>query len=225
MGLLNADKACNGLTVVARRQYSGKGQRGKIWLDEPDQSLLMTIITVPAYTLDEQFLFIAQVAVAVADALQQIIPMAAIAIKWPNDIIVNDKKAGGILIENIIRGNQWAFAVIGFGLNVSQTTMSEALPHATSLKIETGGDFRITDLVSSFRMAVLNGISSANNDFILNRYNELLFRKGRVQKFSKDGIEWQAIVRQVTKDGTLQVELPGGTLQHYTHGIENWQWG
>lgn len=224
MGLLNADKAYNGLTVVARRQTSGKGQRGKTWQDEPGQSLLMTIVTVPAHGLDEQFLFIAQVAVALADGLRQIVPMADIAIKWPNDIIVNDKKAGGILIENIIRGYQWTFAIIGFGLNVLQPIMPPDLPHATSLRIETGTDLPLPDLARSIRATVLNALSSSGNDLILNKYNELLFRKGQLQTFNKDGAEWQAMVKQVNKDGTLQVQLPDGSLQHYTHGIENWQW-
>lgn len=224
MGLLNADKAYNGLTVVARRQTGGKGQRGRTWQDVPGQSLLMTVITVPPHGLDEQFSFMARVAVTLVQALQQTIPMAHVAIKWPNDIIVNDKKAGGILIENIIRGSHWAFALIGFGLNVAQSKMDEALPYATSLKIETGSEFLISDLVNTFRAAILNDLSSGNTDLILNRYNELLFRRGRVQRFGKDDQEWQATVKHVNKDGTLQVALDDGTLRNYTHGTENWIW-
>src|SRR5690606_38514963 len=100
MGLLNADKACMGLTIVARSQTKGKGQRGRVWQDQPGASLSMSMIVEPERGLDAQFVFIAQVALAVADALQGLDNNMDVAIKWPNDIIINDKKAGGILIEN-----------------------------------------------------------------------------------------------------------------------------
>ena len=120
MQLIDANKAQHGLTIVTQSQSEGKGQRGKTWLDAPGQSLLMSIIIHPKKEINDQFVFNAAVAVAIANVLQKSNHNWDIRIKWPNDIIINAKKAGGILIENILRGSRWTHSVVGLGLNVKQ---------------------------------------------------------------------------------------------------------
>ena len=101
MQLIDANKAQHGLTIVAQKQLAGKGQRGNTWADTPGESLLMSIIAMPDRAIHEQFVFSASVAVAIAKVLQKLNNNWQVNVKWPNDIIVNDKKAGGILIENV----------------------------------------------------------------------------------------------------------------------------
>src|SRR5690606_18341153 len=120
--------------IVAEQQHSGKGQRGRHWQDEAGASLLMSLIIAPQKPVNQQFIFSAAVAIAVAQVVSELLPNQQIAIKWPNDLIINDKKAGGILIENILRGSTWSYAVAGIGLNVNQTLLPQ-LPNATSLRL------------------------------------------------------------------------------------------
>jgi len=116
MRLIDADTAQPGLTIVSDMQTAGKGQRGRIWVDTPNESLLMSIVVQLPYDVEHQFAFNVTVSLAIADYLQDLKENWDVRIKWPNDIIINDKKAGGMLIENVIRGSQWAYAVVGLGV-------------------------------------------------------------------------------------------------------------
>ena len=71
MQLIDANKAQQGMTIVTQSQSAGKGQRGKVWLDAPGQSLLMSIIILPNAEISAQFVFNASVAVAIADVLEK----------------------------------------------------------------------------------------------------------------------------------------------------------
>ena len=225
MRLIDADTAQPGMTVVAGRQTHGKGQRGRQWEDSPNQSLLMSIIIVPNHSIDEQFIFNAAVSLAIADALLALYENWHIRIKWPNDIIINDKKAGGLLIENIIRGNEWSYSIVGLGLNILQTEFPQELPNATSLKIASGKDFNIIEIRDAIRRNILE-YSAVKNDSstILEQYNEYLFKRGNEQLFYDTTGEWKALVESAQKDGTLRVRQRDGSISHYTHGVVNWKW-
>src|SRR6187551_3254393 len=106
--LIDADKAGHGLTILAGSQTEGKGQRGKEWIDEPGESLLMSLIVAPVFEISDQPLFLATSVVSVVNVLKKHLPDLEVRIKWPNDIVIADKKAGGMLIENVLRGQQWA---------------------------------------------------------------------------------------------------------------------
>lgn len=225
MRLADADTAQPGLTITAASQTGGKGQRGKTWADEPGQSLLMSVITSPDCGLDSQFLFNACVATAIADALQALDEHWDIRIKWPNDIIVNDKKAGGVLIENVLRGNKWVWAIIGLGLNVLQNHFPAELPYATSLKIASGKNYALNDLLNLIRRKILeNTVHIGNPAAIMERYNACLFRKGEKQEFYNDDQVVSVTVIQAMPNGQLEVALEDGTITYYTHGTINWRW-
>ncbi len=226
MRLVDADTAQEGLTIVAASQTQGKGQRGHTWADNPGESLLMSLIIRPQHSLERQFMFSATVAVAIANVLQKLDERCDVQIKWPNDIIINDKKAGGILIENIIRGSSWTYAVVGLGLNVNQPLLPAELPYATSLHQATGRRFDMDELLSQLRQEIitLTAHPQADED-ILAQYNDSLFRKGSFQAFGKDGDRWKAEILSVTPDGKLQVRLEDGTGIGYVHGSVEWIWG
>jgi BirA family biotin operon repressor/biotin-[acetyl-CoA-carboxylase] ligase len=225
MQLIDADTAQPGLTVVAKEQTHGKGQRGRQWKDAPGESLLMSIICTPDCPLDEQFVFNAAVAVSVAEVLSQLYEGWDVRIKWPNDIIINDKKAGGILIENILRGSKWSYSIIGFGLNVAQAKFSAELPFATSLKIVSGKSFSMPSLFAKLRSNILgrtcSGLSVTQ---IMNEYNSVLYRKDCPQRFTDGADEWVAIIKSAGSNGMLQVQLADGSILHYNHGVAQWKW-
>ena len=225
MRLIDADTAQAGLTVISAEQTQGKGQRGKHWLDTRGQSLLMSMICIPDYQLDEQFIFSASVAIAIADVLTELYEGWDVRIKWPNDIIINDKKAGGILIENVLRGNSWSYSIMGLGLNIRQPYFPNELPFATSLKIASGKDFTIKEIFEKLRKNIFIKTSSAlAGDVIMKEYNDYLYRKDYEQKFTDGSQEWNAIIRSAGNNGMLQVQLADGSILHYNHGVAQWKW-
>ncbi len=225
MQLIDADTAQAGLTITAKQQSQGKGQRGRQWIDLPDASLLMSIITIPRYNLTEQFLFNASVAVSIANVLQKLNEHWDIRIKWPNDIIVNDKKAGGVLIENVLRGSNWTYSIIGFGLNIKHEHFPSELPYATSLKIMSGKDYDIKMLRDMLREKILEYVSIKwDAKEIMQQYNDHLYGKGQIQTFTLHSNEWQGIIQGADVDGTLIVQLSNGNIVKYVHGTVMWKW-
>jgi BirA family biotin operon repressor/biotin-[acetyl-CoA-carboxylase] ligase len=226
MRLIDADTAQPGLTITAIVQSQGKGQRGRQWLDAAGESLLMSIILVPTVGIDRQFVFSAMIANAVADALTELHEHWDVRIKWPNDIIINDKKAGGILIENVLRGTQWLYAIVGTGLNINQQRFPDILPWATSLKIASGKEFNIALVRDLVRKHVFRAVTSGqSSNAVMQQYNELLYRRGSIQQFADSNTEWEGFINEVTPDGRLHIQLPDGNSEAYVHGAVQWVWG
>jgi len=168
---LHEGLAHHGTAYFAGEQVAGKGQRGKTWLAAKDSSILLSIVINPdPLTLNQQFQLSACVAASVCGFFNSYVNGNA-CIKWPNDLYWQDRKAGGILIENIIGSrvskagsrspevgklrldvrsqisndesqiSDWLWAVIGIGININQTTFSEDLQNPVSLKQITGKDY------------------------------------------------------------------------------------
>jgi BirA family biotin operon repressor/biotin-[acetyl-CoA-carboxylase] ligase len=225
MRLIDADKAQAGLTIAAKSQVSGRGQRGNTWVDSHGHCLLMSIIVKPSLPIHEQFLFSAAISTGIANVLQKLYSHWDLRIKWPNDIIINDKKAGGILIENVLRGSRWTHSVIGLGLNVTQESFSEELPNAISLKIASGLDFEIDKLREKLRVQILaNTVIPPPPRVVMKDLNDKLYKKGQLQKFKDESGIWLATIVGVKKDGTLDVKREDGTAVNITHGQAVWVW-
>jgi len=170
--------------------------------------------------------FNAAVAVAIANVLQKLCETQSIHIKWPNDMIVNDKKAGGILIENVLRGNNWAYSVVGIGLNIKQEQFPDDLPFATSLKMASGKKFDIKGVRKCIVESVLAGTSVFLHDAgNMDEYNALLYKRGRKQKFSDQYGSWVAKIIEARPDGTLKLQKEDGANVFYQHGQAEWVWG
>lgn len=226
MHLIDADTAQDGLTVIAGAQTAGRGQRGRSWMSEAGEGLFMSIIIAPGCGLEAQFCFNAHVAVAVAKVLEGLYEYWNVQVKWPNDIIINDKKTGGLLVENVLRGNIWAYSIIGLGLNVRQTHLPAALPHATSLAIASSGrQFDIRQLANRIR----EGVFALMDERLFTRYGmdifkDYLFKCNEWQTFTDGRQIWKAQILDVERDGKLKVRLEGGHIARYTHGMVQWVW-
>lgn len=132
---LAADPENAGTVVVADTQTAGRGQYGRVWQAPPGTSLLLSVLLFPPPACRRPVVLTALAAVAVAEAIRERTGLPA-HIKWPNDLLVGDKKVCGILIE------QAAGTVVGIGLNVNQSAADFAaagLPDATSLAVAAGG--------------------------------------------------------------------------------------
>ncbi len=121
-----------GLTIIADKQTEGKGQFGNIWQSKPYKNITLSTIVYPRFlSINEQFLLSKMVSVAIVECLNALSNLS-FNIKWPNDIFYNNKKIGGILIENSIQQHTIQSSIIGIGINVNQKTFPN-LPNASSL--------------------------------------------------------------------------------------------
>ena len=139
MAQIKAGLAKSGSCYTADFQTNGKGQHGRVWESSKGQNLLCSYIlelnTLDAlknWTPADQIGFSAAIALG-ARAFFAAFAGSETKIKKPNDIYFSDRKAGGILIENLVRGQEWTWAVIGIGMNINQTEFSpEALNSLSS---------------------------------------------------------------------------------------------
>jgi len=131
--------AKSGSCYTADFQTNGKGQHGRVWESSKGQNLLCSYIlelntldALKKWTPADQIGFSAAIALG-ARAFFAAFAGSETKIKKPNDIYFSDRKAGGILIENLVRGQEWTWAVIGIGMNINQTEFSpEALNSVSS---------------------------------------------------------------------------------------------
>jgi len=135
-GSLNA---ADGTVVLARNQTAGRGRFGRVWRSRPGAALLISVLLRPPAELRRPSVLTAWAAVGVGEAIAALTGRTA-RIKWPNDLLIDDKKVCGILIE------QGAATVVGIGLNLNQSTEEFAaagLPLASSLAAFSGNSFAL----------------------------------------------------------------------------------
>jgi len=203
----------DGMAYFALDQYQGKGQRTKTWISKPGENIILTVVKdCSALALNNQF----QLSVAVALACFDFFSAYAgdeTRIKWPNDIYWRDRKAGGILIENMVKSGRWDKAIIGMGININQTAFESGDGKPVSLKQITGKTFDPISLAKELCQHLENRFSMLTNkpfDQLLSAYNGQLFKKDEVVPFKRNNIQFLAKVIGVEKDGHLLIE----------HGVE-----
>ena len=175
MQLVKTGKAYHGNAFFAHNQTAGKGQRNKQWLSTSGENIILSvIIDAKPLLLSKQFFLNVIVALAVHELFNNYATNST-KIKWPNDIYYNDRKAAGILIENIIIGSDWQFAVVGIGININQVKFDEALKNPVSLKNITGKNYNVIELAKEL-CALLQQrfLELLNNDFasLMKVYND-----------------------------------------------------
>ena len=146
--------------VVTDFQTSGKGQGKNVWQSETGKNLLFSIaLDMSCLKAEDQFLLTQIVSVSMINVLKNYLPEENLFIKWPNDIYYKDKKIAGILIKNEIKGMMLGTSIIGIGLNVNQTTFDENLPNPISLKMITGKDYDLEEIL----LAISCQLSAVSN--------------------------------------------------------------
>lgn len=124
------------MLVVADYQTAGRGQYGKLWESASDQNLTFSFQWHPKNLKVEEGFKISQlVSMVILDILNRFIAPDKAYIKWPNDIIIKNKKVCGILIEPSIQNNFIQKVIVGIGLNVNQSIFPVNMPNASSLSI------------------------------------------------------------------------------------------
>ena len=135
----NEDK----LIVTSKVQTKGKGRLGRKW-ESFDGNLFMSILMTWSMSENNALVFI--ISVALQQTVKKILPQANVKIKWPNDVLVNDKKISGILIEAGEQGK----VVIGIGVNIKKSPQGENIIYPTTSLFEEGINIDRVDFMKNF---------------------------------------------------------------------------
>lgn len=201
--------------VVANQQTDGKGQRGASWISESDKGLTFSLLY---NNLQESAINLFElnciVAFSIVEALQSI-SLIKFQIKWPNDILAENKKIGGVLIENSFKNQQEVVSVIGIGINVNQLHF-ENLPQASSLALLESKIFDKEEIMIKIAKQLKFNLENAQkigSNFYWERYHELLYKRGVVSAFEDcNGNQFVGKISAVTREGKLQLELENNVL-------------
>lgn len=198
----------------AHNQTKGKGQRNKNWISPPGENLAMSMALDTRSLRLSQLFEISVVAALAAHSFFNKKTSGHTTIKWPNDIYWCDRKAGGILIENIIKGSNWHFAVIGIGININQTAFDDSLPNPVSLKQITGQTYEPAALARELSYDVLsmfNTLIEEGFDAMLSSYNAVLYKRDAAVKLKQGSRVFNCTVKEVNRYGQLITEgaMPG----------------
>ena len=207
MGMIRDGLAVHGNACFSYLQTQGKGRRGKMWNAENGKNIMLSITMAPeSLTISQQFHMSIAVALGCSDLFKRYAG-GETKIKWPNDIFWNDRKAGGILTENVIKGNTWQWSVIGIGLNINQTEFNlETVFKPVSLKQITGKEHDVIELAKELYEEVLKRFQQLqNNEFekLLIEYNQYLFGLDKKVKLKKDNVVFETTVKGVSPQGQL----------------------
>ena len=217
--LLQKGDVVEGTVVSTLDQRSGRGQRGNNWFSEPSQNLTFSVILKPVFLpINRQFDLNKAISLSVCDFIQTELncnSSSKCKIKWPNDIYVNNKKLGGILIENILKGNQIAYSIVGIGLNINQENFHESLPNPTSLKLFTGIQYELQLLLKKLCLYIEKRYLRLKNNNTKNLnvdYLYLLYRYNLISEYEYNSNRILAKITDVSDSGKLILKNEEGTL-------------
>jgi len=205
MGLARAGMAQHGTAVFTHEQTKGKGQRSKEWVSQKDMNLAMSVLVEPKnLVVSELFLLSMMAAVGVRQLFLGYME-EGIKIKWPNDIYWRDRKAAGILIENVWQGSEWKFAVVGIGININQTDFGTLNSKAVSLKEITGKHFEPV-LLAKELCKILDGkydLLTSDPSQIIQQYKTHLYKLNEQVRLKKGSRVFEATFTDVSPNGQM----------------------
>ena len=195
----------DGTLIITDNQTAGKGQAQSVWQANPNENITLSLVLKPHFLdANEQFWLNMVVALGIFDFVSSKIKEGIlnnlVKIKWSNDIFIDDKKVGGILIQNILSGKNINYSIIGIGLNINQLHFN--IPTATSLLLATNA----TANTYNVRICVEELLS-----YLEKRYFQLKENKKALIKFEylQNMYRYQEKAMFEDVEGTFEGEIIG----------------
>lgn len=196
------------IIIWAEEQTAGRGQQGNSWHSQTGKNLTFSFFLVPEFLEAVQQFYLSKiVALAVCDLLGKI--TSHVKIKWPNDIYVKDKKIGGILIENTLKGNNLWYSIIGIGLNINQQTFPDDLPNPVSLWQVTKQEYNREELLRQYFVLFqkwYKKLVQNEKELINTAYIQQLYGYQQKRHFRRGGTILKGIITGVSESGHLLVK-------------------
>ena len=202
--LLREGKIGHGTVILADEQTAGRGQRGASWHSQGGMNLIFSVfVEHDNLSVDEQAHITHWVSLSVNDLLRA--HDIASFIKWPNDLLVEDEKIGGILIENQLSGASIRSSIIGVGLNVNQRFFDQL--RATSMRLCTHIHYDIQEI--GFGLIEALNKRMAQFGKLQSEYHQSLWKINECVHFYRNGVSEQGILLGTDATGRLRMLIGG----------------
>lgn len=215
--------ASHGTVVIADAQTKGRGRLGRVWVSPPGVNIYMSVLFRTPLDVRHGGLLTIMAGVACCLALRDAARLPVL-LKWPNDLIVRDKKLGGILTESKTASGKILFAVIGIGIDVNmriEGSPPEIREIATSLLHETSQRHSRTTITA----AVLNELdrwcgvlTSGNHSRIIEEWKSNSSMLGKAVSVAEGRQVLQGVAEDITEEGMLLLRLPSGRVKAVSTG-------
>lgn len=204
--------------VVAKHQTNGRGQMGSKWSSQGSKNLTVSVFKDISYLkIDHSFYISIVVSLSIFKALEMF-QIKNLKVKWPNDILSDNKKVAGILVENVIKQNQLQSSILGFGLNVNQTDFND-LPNASSMILISGNVFDLDEVLQEILRHLklhFELLKEGQMNQLRREYETHLFRKDKPSTFkNSDGELFSGIILGVSNSGNLKVQLEDAVAKEF----------
>ena len=212
--MIAKNRSTESCAVVANYQTNGKGLGANFWESERDKNLTFSIVLHPDFAADQQFFLNKAISLGIRDFLQSEMSISEIAIKWPNDIYVSDKKICGILIQNSLVGTSFDYSVVGIGLNVNQTRFLSDAPNPVSMKMITGIEYNLDDLLTKLLQSINKwyGRVKTEPQKVEAAYKKALYRLMEWHDYEIKGSRIGAKITGTNEYGQLLIETDAGPI-------------
>ena len=211
-----AKKDCPDLTVViAGRQTKGRGRLKRRWLSD-DGGLYFTMVLRPVLPVQMIFKVNFLASLTLAQVMREMLQIDA-KVKWPNDILVDERKVSGMLSELEAEADRVFFICIGMGINVNNDP-SGAETAATSLKKIVGRKVARKVLLSRFLTAFSEGLKTIEVNDVISQWKKYTLTLGRHVKIATHRDTAQGLAVDVDNNGALILELADGGRKKIVYG-------
>jgi len=205
--------------VMANYQTNGRGQMGSLWDSQAYKNLIVSVYKDVSFLDVEDAFYISIVtSLSIIKTLQGFL-IPKLSVKWPNDILSENKKICGVLIENVIKQDSLCESIIGVGLNINQTEFND-FPNASSLKIISGTFYNLDEVLQTMISHLKNYFSvlrSGDLELLKAEYEALLFRKNKPSTFKdSEGVTFSGFIKGISNTGNLQVLLEDNIIKEFS---------
>ncbi|MCQ3812077.1 MAG: biotin--[acetyl-CoA-carboxylase] ligase [Acidimicrobiia bacterium] len=197
--------------LAADYQLAGRGRRGRAWDAAPDTSLLFSVLMRPQLAVEEAHLITTAMALGAVEACDSLAGVRP-SVKWPNDLVVADRKLAGVLAESVVTGNRLEAVVVGMGLNVrTGAAPPEAADTALALEDVCGSvvdrQGLLAEILGSFSRW-MDGIDKSENRAALMAAarQESATLGQRVSVEMADGLVLEGVAEELDERGALLLE-------------------
>ena len=215
--------AVSGTLIVADKQTSGRGRHGHVWQTPEEKNIAMSILVRPEFDIGKAPMLTLVMGMAVAKAIEDVTMLKA-GIKWPNDVVINNKKLCGILTELHPEPDNKSFCVvIGVGINVNQESFADDIADmAGSLLTETGKKYDRNKVIAKV-MEAFEGYyeifaKTGSLEGLKEAYEERLLNKGECVRVLDPLHEYQGVCLGIALGGELLVQKDNGEVVRVNAG-------
>ncbi len=210
-----ADGAPEGSVFLAEEQTAGRGRGSNSWQSPRSTGIYCSVILRPPLPPSEALILSLAAGLAVRAAIEQVDARVRADLKWPNDLLLGDKKVCGILTEMNAEVTRVRYIVVGIGINVNQATFPPEL-EATSLRLATGSEWSRVELAAALLKSLDREYrqlldESEAHESILHRFGEnSSWVQGKDVRIEENGAAFAGMTEGLDERGFLRVRNAGG---------------